>query len=333
MCESVTDGDPAMAVFSAVTMIGPTLSPVIGGFVSNSRLGWRMVFWIEVIVSALSFIPLTFCPETFAPILLLRKARRLRSQGATGLIAPLELEDRSFKSSLKTTLSRPFRMFFFEAVVLLVSIFLSFVYGVFYLFFQSYPLIYEGIYHFGPGISGLPFIPVGVGGGLAYFAVLIWDAHLRKLTARGETFSAEYRRLPLACIAGPIYVISMFWQAWTVRADIHYLVPIAAGVPFGFAFALLFIALLNYITDFYEIYAASALAAASMCRSLFGAAFPLFAKHMYKGMGINWASSFLGMVAALLTICPFLFIKYGMYSPPYELVTPNRIGWLTELEL
>jgi MFS family permease len=134
-----------MAIFSAVTMIGPTLAPIVGGFVSASRLGWRMVFWIQVIVASLSFIPLYFCPETFAPIILLRKAARLRKQGETDVIAPLELEDRSLKTSLKTTLSRPFRMFWYEGIVLLVSLFLGFVYAVFYIFFQSYPLIYSGL--------------------------------------------------------------------------------------------------------------------------------------------------------------------------------------------
>jgi hypothetical protein len=71
----------------------------------------------------------------------------------------------------------------------------------------------------------------------------------------------------------------MFWQGWSARADMHWSVSVVAGVPFGFGFCMLFISFLNYITDFYEIYAASALAAYSMCRNLFGASFPLFARH------------------------------------------------------
>lgn len=52
-----------------------------------------------------------------------------------------------------------------------------------------------------------------------------------------------------------------------------------AGVPFGFGFCVIFTAFLNYLTDAYEIYAASAMAATSMCRSMLGAAFPLFASN------------------------------------------------------
>lgn len=117
-------------------MIGPACSPFISGFVSNSALGWRMTFWIGTIVASLSFIPVLWCPETFAPVILLAKARRLRKAGETSVIAPLELEDRSLTSILTTTITRPFRMFGQEAIVLLTSLFLSLLYGTFYLFFQ-----------------------------------------------------------------------------------------------------------------------------------------------------------------------------------------------------
>ncbi|KAF8544806.1 major facilitator superfamily domain-containing protein [Trichophaea hybrida] len=134
----------------------------------------------DVIISGLSFIPLLFCPETFASVLLLRKAQRIRAQGDAEVIAPLELEDRSLKSALKTTLARPFRMFWNESIVLLVSLYLSLIYGAFYLFFQSYPIIYQGIYGFGPGISGLHFILVGLGASFSFVGVILWDRHINR---------------------------------------------------------------------------------------------------------------------------------------------------------
>lgn len=142
---------------------------------------------------------------------------------------------------------------------------------------QSFGIIYTGIYKFGPGFSGLPFLAVGFGSVLAIASNLPWEYHLARLARANKPVTDEYRRLPMACIACPIYVGAIFWQAWTAREDVHYMVPIMAGVPFGFGFAIIFNCYINYLCDFYEIYAASALAAASMCRSLFGAAFPLFA--------------------------------------------------------
>lgn len=152
----------------------------------------------------------------------------------------------------------------------------------------------------------------------------MWGSHVRKLTARGETFSAEYRRLPLACIAGPIYVVSMLWQAWTVRPGIHYLVPIAAGLPLRFAFSLLLIALLNYITDFR--YAPPAPSPPPAC-VVPSSSLPSRCSRngCTRWWGINWASNFLGMVAVLLTTCLFSFIKYGI-SLSFPSCAPDAYG-------
>lgn len=57
--------------------------------------------------------------------------------------------------------------------------------------------------------------------------------------------------------------------------------------------------------------AASALAANTFLRSLAGAGFPLFAQQMFNGMGIQWAATLIGCVAAVLVPIPILFYFYG----------------------
>jgi len=84
-----------------------------------------------------------------------------------------------------------------------------------------------------------------------------------------------------------------------------------AGVPFGVGFMLIFMALLNYVTDAYEIFAASAMSATSCCRSIFGALLPIAARPMYSKMGIPWATSLLGFLSLAMSIIPFAFIRYG----------------------
>src|ERR1700712_1511981 len=59
------------------------------------------------------------------------------------------------------------------------------------------------------------------------------------------------------------------------------------------------------------IFAASVLAANSVLRSTFGAAFPLFATYMFKTLGIHWASSIPAFLALACVPFPFLFYKYG----------------------
>lgn len=59
------------------------------------------------------------------------------------------------------------------------------------------------------------------------------------------------------------------------------------------------------------MFAASAIAANTIMRSIFGAVFPLFATYMFEGMGIEWAMTLLGCVAVLFIPMPFFFYFYG----------------------
>lgn len=84
-----------------------------------------------------------------------------------------------------------------------------------------------------------------------------------------------------------------------------------AGLPFGIGFVLIFMALINYMADAYEIFAASAMAASTITRSIFGAVLPFAGLPMYRKLGIPWATSLLGFSSLAMTIVPFVFIKYG----------------------
>ncbi len=106
-------------------------------------------------------------------------------------------------------------------------------------------------------------------------------------------------------------VVSFFWLGWTARPDIHWIVPVLSALPFGVGFLLIFMALINYVVDAYEIFAASAMGATSASRSVFGVVLPFAAKPMYSTLGVNWACTLLGLLSALMSIIPFVFIKYG----------------------
>lgn len=214
---------------------------------------------------------------------------------------------------ITVTLMRPLHMIAYEAIVLFTCVYLSLAYAIFYLFFEAYPLIFEGIYHMNTGVGGLAFLPILLGAVIALGIFFYYDSALQRAKKDNKPWAnvEEYRRLPLACFGGPLYVISLFWLGWSARDDVHWIVPMLAGVPFGVGFMLIFMALLNYVTDAYEIYAASAMAATSFCRSIFGALLPLGARAMYRALGISWASSLLGFLSLAMTIIPFAFIKYG----------------------
>lgn len=287
---------------------------MISGFIST--ITWRWTFWVGLIIAGASWPLMLFLPETYGPIILTKRARKLRAQNPSStnlFVSPLELEPKGFKQMMTVTLTRPIRMLFTELIVMATCLYLALAYGIFYMYFEAYPVIFQGVYHMTTGISGLAFIPIGVGASAAVVIFMAYDNFLERARARDAPWSRreEARRLPLACIGGPCYVISLFWLGWSGRASVHWIVPMLAGIPFGLGFVLIFMALLNYLTDAYEIFAASAMAAASCCRSLFGAVLPFSAGPLYRNLGIAWASSLLGFLSMAMCVIPFAFIRFG----------------------
>lgn len=296
------------------TTFGPITGPIMSGFIAP--VSWRWAFWLSLVIAGVTWPCLLFSPETYGPVILKKRAASLRQEtGDSNIVAPIELENTNLKELVTVVLTRPMRMLCFEAIVLCSCLYLAFAYAIFYMFFQAFPIVFQGTYGFNAGEEGLTFLPIGVGAIVACGVYLWWDRILSNAKARDPpaqwTKKEEYRRLPLACLGGPLFVISLFWLGWTARPEIHWIVPTLAALPFGMGFLLLFMALLNYLVDAYEVFAASATAAAACSRSLFGVLLPFAAKPMYTRLGIAWACSLLGFLSLVMCVIPFVFIRYG----------------------
>lgn len=210
-------------------------------------------------------------------------------------------------------LTRPLRMIISEPIVTTSCAYLSLVYSIFYMSFQAFPIIFQDVYGLSPGVTGLAYLPIFGGAALTLPIFWTWDNTLARATERNAPWvqREEYRRLPLACLGGPLFVVSLFWLGWSARPEIPFAAPMLAGVLFGMGFMLIFMAILNYLTDAYEIFAASANAAASTTRSLFAVVLPLATKPMFRQLHINGACSLLGGLSALMCFIPFVFIWKG----------------------
>lgn len=145
-------------------------------------------------------------------------------------------------------------------------------------------------------------------GGCIFFAVSARDK--KKLLA-GYKSKAE-DRLPVAMLGGVLFAVTMFWFAWTAEFNsIHWIVPTIAGVFLATSIMLIFVAYLNYLTDTYLMYTASAMAVNTICRSACGAAAPLYTQYMFDALGVGGGGSLIGGVATLLAPIPFIFYRYG----------------------
>lgn len=108
-----------MMIYTASPFVGPEVGPVIGGFI-NQFADWRWSFWVLVIWSGVQwFMIIIFVPETYAPVLLRRKAIQLRKEtGDERWKAPIENMKRSVAKTVLWSCIRPFQLLFFEYMCL-----------------------------------------------------------------------------------------------------------------------------------------------------------------------------------------------------------------------
>ncbi|EIN07969.1 MFS general substrate transporter [Punctularia strigosozonata HHB-11173 SS5] len=306
----------AMSTFTASVFLGPIIGPFIGGFLTTSYLTWRWIFWLIMILSATAWIcVILFFPETFAPVLLATKAKKLRKQNPeknAKMYAPHERQDWSFRGVLQRTLYRPFHMLALEPILVLVTIYLSIVYGLLYGLFEAFPLIWADLRGFSPGLAGLIFIGVGIGSTSGALLNVWFSRKYRTLTPQWRGTPPPEYRLYGSMLGGPLLVIGIFFLGWTgAYKSVPWYVPALATPIIGAGITLVFISFLTYIVDCYLMYAASGLAANTIVRSAIAAAFPLFTVQMFESLGIQWACTLIGCVALVLAPSPFFFFKYG----------------------
>ncbi|KAJ5091461.1 hypothetical protein NUU61_006331 [Penicillium alfredii] len=279
----------AMSLFAAAPFLGPVLGPIIGGFLGMNA-GWRWVMgFLGAFSGAVWIMGTLLIPETYAPVLLRRRAEKLSKLSGKIYRSKVDIDQGkvSLKDSFKVALSRPWILLFREPIVFLLSLYMAIVYGTLYMMFAAFPIVFQVDRGWNQGIGGLAFLGEASG------------------------VRTPEARLPPCLIASIAIPVGLFWFAWTNYPSIHFMASIAAGVPFGFGMVLVFLGIMNYLIDAYTIFAASVLAANSVLRSCFGAAFPLFTTYMYNNLGIHWASSIPAFLALACVPFPFLFYKYG----------------------
>ncbi len=307
----------AMSVFAAAPFMGPTLGPIVGGFLGESK-GWR---WVEglmaIFTGALWIIGALTIPETYAPVLLRKRAAELsRATGQTYLSKHEVLHGTpALGESFKVALSRPWILLFREPIVLLLSIYMAIIYGTLYMMFAAFPIVFQQQRGWSEGVGGLAFLGVAVGMIAAVIYTIPDNNRYNRAAdaaiAKGAINAPPEARLPPSMLGSVFIPLGLFIFAWTNYPRIHWIVCIIFTAPFGFGMVLVFLSIMNYLIDSYTIYAASVLAANSVLRSLFGAVFPLFTTYMYDNLGIHWASTIPAFLALICVPFPFLFYKYG----------------------
>lgn len=154
------------------------------------------------------------------------------------------------------------------------------------------------------------YTSLGIGSLIGQFTYIHFgNKVVSKHSQRGD-FVPEHR-LYMMTLGGFFIPIGLFIYGWTVQFQTHYMAPLFATGLIGFGLLMTFMPAISYLVDVFTVYAASAMAASTVLRSLAAAFIPLSSQQMYAEMGYGWGNSLLGFVALALIPIPFLFIKYG----------------------
>ncbi|KAK3321623.1 major facilitator superfamily transporter [Apodospora peruviana] len=301
-----------ISLWSIAPLNGPVTGPLIGGFVYQ-YLGWRWANWLVLIVGGVAAVVVASVKETYAPTILQRKAARKRK----------ELDDDRWWSRydqristwhlLKLNLSRPFVLAWTEPILWFFNIWISVIYGILYLCFVAYPIVFVEHRGWTPGLSGLAFIGIGIGTIFAICLEPLWRHIINSHGKDPETGHAPPEATAAVMSIGAILTpIGQLVFSWTcLPVTIHWAIPIAFGIPFGMGNTMSFIYGQNYLAGSYGIYAASALAGNAVTRSFFGATLPLAGPSMYRVLTPQWAGTLLGLLEVCLIPIPIVFYRYG----------------------
>lgn len=194
----------------------------------------------------------------------------------------------------------------------MLTIYQSFVYSVLFLFYQSFPIAFGEDRNWQGDLASLPLLSVIVGTFLGTGLVFIYNSVYFK--SHAYTLTGEFNpesRLPLMIIGGVMIQADMFWFAWTSSPHIPWPSQVVASGLIGCGMYLLFIQCFAYIVDCYTQVANSAMGVNGAIRSIFGAAFPLFARPMLYGLGVDWVTTVLGFVGLALVSVPIASFIYG----------------------
>ncbi|KAF2111626.1 major facilitator superfamily domain-containing protein [Lophiotrema nucula] len=290
--------------------LGPAFAPLLGSHINNIK-GWKWIFWTTALMGAFCTIASLALSETYEPVLLHKKAAKLRKETHNN---ELRSKHDTGKSTLKVLWManiRPLKMLFCLPEVLLVSFITAVGYGFLYILYTDIPSDFPT--HFGYWTThdiGFAYMGLAIGNVLG---MILGGALSNKLyaarAARGD--NRPENRLFLMIFFWPLTGVGLIIYGWTNLHAKHWILPMIGTGLFGLGSmsAILFCGI--YVVDAHNLYAASATAATMIARSVLGGVIPIFTNDLLDKFNIGWAYTILGGIALALSPIPFISYRFG----------------------
>jgi hypothetical protein len=286
-------------------------------FSSTQARSWRaLIHGVQItgiLQAVVLVLDLILIRESYAPVLLTAKARRLRKEtGNWALHAAWEEKEIHAKDLAIKYGLRPLQMLA-TPICLFVTIYTAFIYAVFYASLAAFPIIFEQARGWNDLDAALPYLGVLLGISIGAVVNILNQQHYNAAFAANNNKPVPEARLPPMMIASVVLAAGLFLIGWTSLPDkIAPWPATAVGVlMMGFGYYTIFTSALNYLIDTFQRWGASALAANTFARSVLAAALPLCVPAMFAALGNGWGYSVLGVFACLNIPVPFLFYTFG----------------------
>ncbi|KIW19124.1 hypothetical protein PV08_03416 [Exophiala spinifera] len=303
-----------LSAWTAACFWGPALGPVIAGFAVSAK-GWRWSLWELVWMSApILVLYLIACPETSSSTILRRRAQRLRKTlRRNDLRSQSEIQqaNMSVSSIFVDAVIKPVEIMIKDPAVLFTNVYTALTYGIYYSFFEVFPLVYIDIYGFNLGELGLTFLTIGIA---CVIGVSVFTAYLMLYLVpdiRKRGLRAPEHRLVPALFAVCTLPMGYFMFGWTARASVHWIVSLIGVVILVFSNYIIFQCIFVYLPLSYAQYAASLFAGNDLIRAAFAAGCVIFSRPMFITLGVGGGVSLLAGLAVVGVFGMFALYFFG----------------------
>ncbi|KAI8984282.1 major facilitator superfamily domain-containing protein [Mycotypha africana] len=275
----------AMSIYILSTILGPSVAPMIGGYV-DQYLGWRWIFYLKAIIGGVIVIlNVCFLKETLYAI----PNSSCEKAAPTNRLQSLQFNP---FTSLQLLLKKE---------VALVCLPTSVAFGWFYFQVTILPTTYSSIYHFSTGTIGLCYLAGGIGNttGSILSGLLSDKLYTRACKRNGGVAVKEFRLRPIY-FGIPALVAGSILYGWFLHISVHWIGPLFGYLMVTFGIMYTVTVVNTYLADSFATKAASIVSVNNFTRNVCGMIFSLTAVQIRDSLGDGWAYTVMGLMSLVI---------------------------------
>lgn len=238
-----------------------------------------------------------FVPETLPKVVISKTVNRRGSVDENALAIALGSSKISVIREMRFVITMALRIMTTEPIIIFLGLYNGWAYGLLFLYLDGVFDVFainNGLSDIGASLTYLNFC---VGVTITFLFMPVQTYLFKRDRLRNGGKPRPEARFITSLVTVWLFPASLFWFAFTSNGSVSFWSPVVAGGVLGFCDPLLYLAMLNYITDTYPHVAASAIAAFLIPSFIIAAAFAHIGIVMFDNMSTTWAMATLGFIS------------------------------------